>query len=79
MPFWEQVVVPQLRVGQRLLIASHGNTLRALIMALDGMREEQVEQFEIPTGVPIRYAFSANGRPLGWRYLGGSGPARHAA
>ena len=69
MAFWQQEIAPQLRAGRRLLIASHGNTLRALIMALQGMSVDEVEGFEIPTGVPIDYAFSASGEPLGWRYL----------
>lgn len=69
MAFWREQAAPQLRAGRRLLIASHGNTLRALIMALDGMSVAEVEQFEIPTAVPIVYAFSPEGRPMGWRYL----------
>lgn len=68
--FWEEIVAPQLRYGRQLLISSHGNTLRALIMALDNMSVEQVEAFEIPTGVPIVYRFTAQGRPIGWQYLG---------
>ncbi|MCB1786467.1 MAG: 2,3-diphosphoglycerate-dependent phosphoglycerate mutase [Gammaproteobacteria bacterium] len=67
--FWDTEIVPQIRAGRRLLIASHGNTLRALIMALDGMQQDQVEAFEIPTGVPILYVFSASGEPIGWHYL----------
>jgi 2,3-bisphosphoglycerate-dependent phosphoglycerate mutase len=67
--FWRAEIVPQILRGRRLLIASHGNTLRALLMALDGMSIEQVERFEIPTGVPIVYAFSTRGEPLGWHYL----------
>lgn len=71
--FWRQHVVPRLRAGQRLMIASHGNTLRALIMALDDLDVAQVEALEIPTGVPILYAFSASAEPLGWHYLDETG------
>jgi 2,3-bisphosphoglycerate-dependent phosphoglycerate mutase len=67
--FWDERIVPQLRAGSRLLIASHGNTLRALIMALHGMSVDEVEAFEIPTGVPIVYAFTPQGEPIGWHYL----------
>jgi 2,3-bisphosphoglycerate-dependent phosphoglycerate mutase len=69
MAFWDEVVVPQLAEGRRILIASHGNTLRALLMGLEDMSVAQVESFEIPTGVPIAYRFGAHGEPLGWRYL----------
>jgi len=68
--FWREVILPRVRNGERVLIASHGNTLRALLMELDGLSESQVEAFEIPTGQPILYQFAADGRPLGWHYLG---------
>ena len=48
---------------------NYRNTLRALVMALHGMSVEEVERFEIPTGVPIAYAFSRRGVPIGWHYL----------
>lgn len=76
--FWRERIEPQVRAGGRPLISSHGNTLRALLMALDGMSVEQVESFEIPTGVPIVYAFSSQGVPIGWQYLDGAGAARAA-
>lgn len=69
MTFWAEEITPQLRNGKRLLIASHGNTLRALIMGLHEMSVDEVERFEIPTGVPILYVFSAQGEPIGWHYL----------
>jgi 2,3-bisphosphoglycerate-dependent phosphoglycerate mutase len=67
--FWHSEVQPQLQAGRRILIASHGNTLRALLMELGGMSVEQVESFEIPTGVPVEYAFNGKGRPVGWHYI----------
>ena len=67
--FWNEKVVPRLQRGERLLISSHGNTLRALIMELDGMSVAEVEAFEIPTATPIVYRFDSHGRPLGWHYL----------
>lgn len=69
MGFWQSEVQPRLAAGRPILVASHGNTLRALLMALDGMSVAQVESFEIPTGVPILYRFTRDGAPLGWRYL----------
>jgi len=67
--FWQEKIEPALVNGEHLLISAHGNTLRALIMALAGMSEAEVEEFEIPTGKPIVYTFDANGKPVSWRYL----------
>ena len=55
LPAFEQLVVPQLRSGKRLLIAAHGNSLRALVKHLSGISDEGIVEFEIPTGVPILY------------------------
>ncbi|MDY6978874.1 MAG: 2,3-bisphosphoglycerate-dependent phosphoglycerate mutase [Pseudomonadota bacterium] len=69
MRYWNAAIVPRLRRGERLLISAHGNTLRALIMALSDMTVEEVERFEIPTAMPIVYHFDRNGMPLDWHYL----------
>jgi 2,3-bisphosphoglycerate-dependent phosphoglycerate mutase len=69
MAFWLPSVTPRLVKGERLLVSAHGNTLRALIMALDNMSVTAVEQFEIPTATPIIYRFDRSGTPLGWHYL----------
>lgn len=69
--FWQERVCPYIRLGERLLISSHGNTLRALIMELAGLTVDQVESFEIPTGKPIIYTFDNKAQPLHWRYLDG--------
>lgn len=69
MEFWQEDVMPAIRGGERVLIAAHGNTLRAMIMALDGMSELAVEEFEIPTGTPIIYRFNEQGMAKGWEYL----------
>lgn len=69
MSFWDDTIKPQIEQGRQILISSHGNTLRGLIMSLSGMSVDEVEQFEIPTAQPIVYAFSRNAEPLGWHYL----------
>ncbi|WP_455365213.1 2,3-bisphosphoglycerate-dependent phosphoglycerate mutase [Kaarinaea lacus] len=69
MQFWQKRVVPYIRLGERVLISGHGNTLRALIMGLTNLSVEEVESFEIPTGKPIVYTFNRNAEPLNWRYL----------
>jgi len=55
LPYWNEVLVPRLRAGRRLLVVSHGNTLRGLVMHLDGISAEAMEQVEIPAGVPLIY------------------------
>ena len=69
MQFWRERVAPRVRLGERVLISSHGNTLRALIMGLANLSITQVESFEIPTGKPILYTFNRDAEPLRWRYL----------
>lgn len=67
--FWHERIVPQIVQGRNILVSSHGNTLRALIMELQGMSVQAVESFEIPTGHPIVYGFTGKAEPLGWHYL----------
>ncbi|MDH5444024.1 MAG: 2,3-bisphosphoglycerate-dependent phosphoglycerate mutase [Gammaproteobacteria bacterium] len=66
---WQEKILPQIKQGQRLLISAHGNSLRALMMELEGMSVEEIEKFEIPTATPILYLFDKNGQPQGWHYL----------
>lgn len=60
-PYWESEILPLLRAGKNVLIAAHGNSLRALVMHLEGLTREEVLALEIPTGVPILYRLSAAG------------------
>ncbi len=55
LPYWEDAVVPDLRAGRSVLVAAHGNSLRALVAHLDGLSEEEVVGLNIPTGQPLRY------------------------
>ena len=55
---WREELLPRLSAGQRLLVVSHGNTLRGLVMHLDGISAEAMEQVEIPAGVPLAYRFA---------------------
>jgi 2,3-bisphosphoglycerate-dependent phosphoglycerate mutase len=64
LPYWEEVLLPRLAAGRRLLIASHGNTLRGLVMHLDGISAEAMERVEIPSGVPLIYRFGRDLRVL---------------
>lgn len=65
LPYWESAIVPMIRAGKNVLVAAHGNSLRALVMHLEGLSREEVLSLEIPTGVPILYRMSADGRMQG--------------
>ncbi|MCW5624852.1 MAG: 2,3-diphosphoglycerate-dependent phosphoglycerate mutase [Burkholderiales bacterium] len=69
-PFWQQTIVPEIRAGKRVLIAAHGNSLRALIKYLDGVSDTDIVGLNIPTGVPLVYELDAALKPTGHRYLG---------
>jgi 2,3-bisphosphoglycerate-dependent phosphoglycerate mutase len=62
--YWTHKLVPQVRAGTRVIVASHGNTLRALMMELQGLSEAEVERLEIPTGTPLVCEFDATMRLL---------------
>ncbi|MGI8627824.1 MAG: phosphoglyceromutase [Geodermatophilaceae bacterium] len=71
LPYWYDAIVPDLRAGRTVLVAAHGNSLRALIKHLDGMSEQAVVGLNVPTGIPLRYDLNADLRPAnrGGRYL----------
>ncbi|CAN5328957.1 phosphoglyceromutase [soil metagenome] len=71
LPYWYDAIVPYLRAGHTVLVAAHGNSLRALVKHLDGMSESDVVGLNIPTGVPLRYDLDADLRPRrsGGQYL----------
>ncbi|MBA3581550.1 MAG: 2,3-diphosphoglycerate-dependent phosphoglycerate mutase [Gammaproteobacteria bacterium] len=70
LPYWHDAVVPRIREGKQIIIAAHGNSLRALVMYLDQLSEEQVLNLNIPTGMPLLYELDADLRPLTRNYLG---------
>ncbi len=66
LPYWYDAIVPDLRAGQTVLIAAHGNSLRALIKHLDGLGNDEVVSLNVPTGIPLRYELDATTfRPTG--------------
>ena len=71
LPYWYDAIVPDLRLGHTVLVAAHGNSLRALVKHLDGMGEDEVVGLNIPTGVPLRYDLDDDLRPVkpGGQYL----------
>src|ERR1700752_4290393 len=81
LPYFTDVIVPDLRAGKTVLIAAHGNSLRALVKYLDGMSDEDVVGLNIPTGIPLRYDLDADMRPtvVGGSYLDPEAAAAGAA
>jgi 2,3-bisphosphoglycerate-dependent phosphoglycerate mutase len=69
LPYWEQVVAPQLMAGQRVIIAAHGNSLRALVKHLDGLSDDAITKVEIPTGSPLIYQLDDKLKPISKYYL----------
>ena len=70
MPCWDETIAPQLRLGKNLLIAAHGNSLRALVKMLDNVSEDEITGFNIPTGIPLVYELDDDLQPLSSRFLG---------
>jgi 2,3-bisphosphoglycerate-dependent phosphoglycerate mutase len=70
LPFWETRIVPELRSGKNVLIVAHGNSLRALVKMLDMMSEQDIVEFNIPTGIPIVYELDEQIQSVGRRFLG---------
>lgn len=71
LPFWYDAIVPELLAGKNVLVAAHGNSLRALVKHLDGMSEDDVVGLNIPTGIPLVYHLDAELKPTnpGGEYL----------
>ena len=69
-PFWNAVIKPRVASGERVIIAAHGNSLRALVKHLDGISEKDILELNIPTGVPLVYEFDDNMNPVKHYYLG---------
>ncbi len=70
LPYWHETIAPTVRAGQQVLVAAHGNSLRALVKHLDGISDEEIVGLNIPTGVPLVYDLDGELRPLGHHYLG---------
>ena len=79
LPYWNDVICPQIRAGKSLIIAAHGNSLRALIKYLDNVSDEEIIGLNIPTGIPLLYELGDDLRPVSHRYLGDEEAAKAAA
>lgn len=79
LPYWYDQIVPDLRDGKRVVIAAHGNSLRALVKHLDGISDEEIPSLNIPTGIPLVYELDADLTRVTSGYLGDPEAAAKAA
>jgi 2,3-bisphosphoglycerate-dependent phosphoglycerate mutase len=79
LPYWHETIAPAVSSGARVLIAAHGNSLRALVKYLDGISDADIAELNIPTGIPLVYELDAKLAPIRHFYLGDPEKARQAA
>ncbi|TAM50945.1 MAG: 2,3-diphosphoglycerate-dependent phosphoglycerate mutase [Burkholderiaceae bacterium] len=79
MPFWDEAIAPAIKAGKRLLVAAHGNSIRALVKYLDGVSDEDIVGLNIPNGIPLVYELDADLKPLRHHYLGDADAVARAA
>ena len=78
MPAWNDMIAPRVKEGKKVIIAAHGNSLRALVKYLDNVSEEEIVGLNIPTGMPLVYELDADLKPLKHYYLGDEEAVRKA-
>ena len=78
LPYWHGTIAPEIRSGKNVLIAAHGNSLRALVKYLDGVSEQEIVNVNIPTGIPLVYHLNDALKPLEKFYLGDSDAVQKA-
>ena len=79
LPFWESDIAPAIKRGERVIIAAHGNSLRALVKHLDNVSDDDIVELNIPTGIPLVYELDDDLKPLKPRYYLGDAAAAEAA
>ena len=79
LPYWQESIAPAIEAGQRVLIAAHGNSLRALVKYLDHISDDAIVELNIPTGIPLVYELDAGLQPVQHYYLGDPEAVRKAA
>jgi 2,3-bisphosphoglycerate-dependent phosphoglycerate mutase len=79
LPLWHETIAPAIREGQKVLIAAHGNSLRALVKYLDGISDADIVGLNIPNGIPLVYELDDDLKPLRHYYLGDADAAARAA
>jgi 2,3-bisphosphoglycerate-dependent phosphoglycerate mutase len=79
LPYWDDVLAPAIRSGQRVVVAAHGNSIRAMVKMLDGISDADIVNLNIPNGIPLVYELDARLKPLKSYYLGDAEAAAKAA
>lgn len=79
LPYWHSTIAPMVKSGQRVLVAAHGNSLRALVKHLDGISDDEITELNIPTGIPLVYELDKALKPIQSYYLGDEEAVRKAA
>jgi len=79
LPFWHEKIAPAVKSGKKVVVAAHGNTIRALVKYLDNVSEEDIAELNIPTGIPLVYELDADLKPIKHYYLGDAEAAAAAA
>jgi 2,3-bisphosphoglycerate-dependent phosphoglycerate mutase len=79
LPYWHEAIAPEIKAGKKVLIAAHGNSLRALVKYLDNIPESEIVELNIPTGIPLVYELDASLKPIRHYYLGEPEAAARAA
>jgi 2,3-bisphosphoglycerate-dependent phosphoglycerate mutase len=79
LPYWHETIAPSIQAGKRVIIAAHGNSLRALVKYLDDVSESAIVELNIPTGIPLVYELDGHLKPLRHYYLGDPAAAAEAA
>lgn len=79
LPLWHETIAPMVKSGKRVIIAAHGNSIRALVKYLDNISEADIVELNIPTGIPLVYELDRDLKPISSRYLGDPEAAKKAA
>jgi 2,3-bisphosphoglycerate-dependent phosphoglycerate mutase len=79
LPYWHEAIAPAVKSGTRVIVAAHGNSLRALVKYLDGVSDQDIVELNIPTGIPLVYELSEELKPIRHYYLGDPAAATAAA
>jgi 2,3-bisphosphoglycerate-dependent phosphoglycerate mutase len=79
LPYWHETIAPTIKAGKRVIIAAHGNSLRALVKYMDGISDSEIVELNIPTGIPLVYELDEALKPIRRYYLGDPQAAKAAA